>query len=367
MSRMSLRLGHEPLRIGEPIPAAKHRSAILRHSMLPPEKSRANPKLAFAIALIAPTFLFGAALFFLLITLSSPVISSIRLLTWYTPTGPGHTPGVFSLGVLGACQEGFDLQRPICSAPVVGYEVEDTLGGQVDVKIVAKGLTGPLFLNPFACIFSFATFCALIMYYHTERWKRTTRVLIHFSTGLSLAAIIVNVTTFTIVRHRINNPDLSEGGHRVLGHAVLGNAIWLSVAGFFLVLPIEIVEVWRWGMEGGFPWIKEQRTYIMNEGGWRELGFKNFRIGNLTKGGRLGAIRLKRDFVQMDSASTPGDREKETNKTGGGFLGLASLGNIGRKKSSPGADEEQQRVESFFDVGDTSQAPTRENGFRWAS
>ncbi|KAK8869816.1 hypothetical protein IAR55_000384 [Kwoniella newhampshirensis] len=189
---------------------------------MPPRWTSRIPYGAHVIALFTLTF--AALVLVILITFSSPFISSINFLR--LPAAAGDT----TFGSFGWCAPGF------CLPSQVSYEY----GTQVN-----KALSGAMMLWAIAFIFLFLTTLSILplLFVHESRALRTVGNRTFFIVAMTLAtALTVHAWTLSIFGWSIAHRSFELANVE----AKLGSAIWM---GLTAALCMIIVFIIRWPAE----------------------------------------------------------------------------------------------------------------------
>jgi len=166
---------------------------------------------------IGAFFCFAAFILLLLVSLSVPIIHSIRFLT------ANFSSGSLYLGNWGYCIK--QAGGYSCSGRQLGYDIIAPLGSVAGntgnySNVIRHGLTYALVLHPIAAGFAFAAFllavCATIVTHILGS------IAAFFAFLISLIALAIDLGLFIYTRNHINDQST---GHP----ASLSNAIWMMV------------------------------------------------------------------------------------------------------------------------------------------
>lgn len=144
--------------------------------------------------------------------------------------------GTVNLGTFGWCLNGLGT-KPVCQGPQLGYELDSdqVFGNNTSFSLpnsLIKWLTYALIVHPIAAGLAAASFLSgCISHCREFSTSRITTWLTSFATTIAFIAFVFDIVLFSIARSRINSASNNDVGLK----ASLGNAIWLTLAGFILL------------------------------------------------------------------------------------------------------------------------------------
>jgi hypothetical protein len=209
-------------------------------------------------ALLAVFATFIAALLFLLVSLSVPIIKTISLFDLSISYNSGSlvnssVNAVVNFGLWGYCRSAIRVSvfgtgtetKPTCSTPKLGYQFDSATARALQLDdltdIVSKALTAALVLHPIACVLAFislvATLFALLrrrrhfQTHGTERDARSrftsiiTFAIILPATLLTTVVFIVDVVLVAIARKKLRD---ALNDSRSIG-LTWDSAVWMTL------------------------------------------------------------------------------------------------------------------------------------------
>lgn len=144
--------------------------------------------------------------------------------------------GTVNLGTFGWCLNGVGT-KPVCQGPQLGYELDSdqVFGNNTSFSLpnsLIKWLTYALIVHPIAAGLAAASFLSgCISHCREFSTSRITTWLTSLATTVALIAFVFDIVLFSIAKSRINSASNNDVGLQ----ARLGNAVWLTLAGFILL------------------------------------------------------------------------------------------------------------------------------------
>lgn len=248
----------------------------------------------------ATVLVLAATIIMVLVTCSTPVIKSLAFLE-ATIGGQGNQSGQKArLGCLGYCI------GDTCKGPTVGYSFDPTqlLGIATSVEgfsvdsskyssAVIKGLTYALVLNPIAlaaCVLTLLT--GLLAHCGDMSLICINGVMSGLASSLAFIAAAVNFALFILAQKRINAINGAS--------ASLGTALWLSLAGWILIVMSSCAFCCGCGGRGGGGRRRKSMRDEQNDDAWKAPS------GGLGGGGRSNYA----DSMRMDALQAESDRKR---------------------------------------------------------
>ncbi|KAF5352472.1 hypothetical protein D9756_005863 [Leucocoprinus leucothites] len=141
----------------------------------------------------------------------------------------GGQSGTITFGTLGYCLE---LQNgTTCSSPSIGYQLDinSLVGNHFKIQIpqvVVKWLTYALFLHVIGlALAAISAIFGLLAHVREMSMACCSTCVSGFAAGITLIAFIFDIVLFFLAKARIN----------AVGHASMGNAVWLTLAAWLLL------------------------------------------------------------------------------------------------------------------------------------
>lgn len=175
----------------------------------------------------------------IIVSVSTPIIKSVTFLTADLSVSVASVSidGTVNLGTFGWCLNGVGT-KPVCQGPQLGYELnsDQVFGNNTSFSLpnsLIKWLTYALIIHPIAAglaALSFISGCVS----HCREFSRSrlTTWIASLATTVALIAFVFDIVLFSIAKSRINSASNSDVGLQ----ARLGNAVWLTLVGFILLL-----------------------------------------------------------------------------------------------------------------------------------
>ncbi|KAI5449046.1 hypothetical protein NCC49_005657 [Naganishia albida] len=253
----------------------------------------------------------------LLNSISTPIFKQLYFLRVYL-TDPGAaklSPSALLLGTLGYCVSGdaSSVFSPFhdgtnasgCTPAKVGYKLDYRLFVDGEVwgismdgmsKVVVKGLTYLLFLQPFATAITFIalTFTFFAWSCSSRALEITSFIVTSIAAVVAWAAWIAAMALFMTAKRRIK--DASDGKLS----AAYGNCLWMGLAAA-LILTIAILLTFA-GTFGSYSKKKNHKVQPHSHGPHQKHGLKS--LVTLGKKGKHEAGHY--EYVYQPTASTDG-------------------------------------------------------------
>ncbi|KXN88889.1 pH-response regulator protein palI/rim-9 [Leucoagaricus sp. SymC.cos] len=141
----------------------------------------------------------------------------------------GNNNGTITFGTLGYCLE--LANGTTCSSPSIGYQLDinSLVGNKFSIQIpqvAVKWITYALFLHVIGlALAAISAFFGLLAHVREMSMACCSTCISGFAAGVTLIAFIFDIALFFIAKARIN----------AVGHASIGNAIWLTLAAWLLL------------------------------------------------------------------------------------------------------------------------------------
>lgn len=145
--------------------------------------------------------------------------------------------GTVNLGTFGWCLNGVGT-KAVCQGPQLGYELnsDQVFGNNTSFSLpnsLIKWLTYALIIHPIAAGLAAVAFLSgCISHCREFSRSRATTWIASLATTVALIAFVFDIVLFSIAKSRINSASNSDVGLK----ARLGNAVWLTLVGFILLL-----------------------------------------------------------------------------------------------------------------------------------
>lgn len=180
----------------------------------------------------------AATIVLVIVSVSTPIVKSVTFLTADLSVAVASVTidGTVNLGTFGWCLNGVG-NKPVCQGPQLGYELDSdqVFGNNTSFSLpnsLIKWLTYALIVHPIAAGLAAASFLSgCISHCREFSTSRITTWLTSLATTIALIAFVFDIVLFSIAKSRINGASNSDVGL----NARLGNAVWLTLAGFILL------------------------------------------------------------------------------------------------------------------------------------
>ncbi|KAK9896807.1 pali-domain-containing protein [Cystobasidium minutum MCA 4210] len=181
----------------------------------------------------------AATVVLVIVSVSTPIIKSVTFLTADLSVSVASVSidGTVNLGTFGWCLNGVGTQA-VCQGPQLGYELnsDQVFGNNASFSLpnsLIKWLTYALIIHPIAAGLAAITFISGCVSHCREFSRsRATTWLASLATTFALIAFVFDIVLFSIAKSRINSASNTSVGLQ----ARLGNAVWLTLVGFILLL-----------------------------------------------------------------------------------------------------------------------------------